>query len=231
MSGFFITRASGDGFVIAQTPATLNICCLSGLNALDLRILGLSGGMPHCCSEMRSEQGEREMKKVEWFLLLMLFASVTNAAETVRNLNTYVGAGVGTSKDEILDKFYNETVASGKLFAGLSYNTYSGIEASYAYLGSFANNQITEEAVALNLVAFAPVSESISIVAKAGMYYYRLNASSATSYDSEVTYGLGLKYNLDYRNAIRGEWELYKNLGGSDVDMYSISYSYRFGRP
>ncbi len=171
------------------------------------------------------------MKKFEWVLLLMLFTLATNAAETVRNLNTYVGAGVGTSKDEILDKFYNETVTSGKLFAGLSYNTYSGIEASYAYLGSFANNQITEEAVALSLVAFAPVSESISIVARAGMYYYRLKGTSTTSYDNNLTYGLGLKYNFDYRNAIRGEWERYKNLGGSDVDMYSISYSYRFGRP
>ncbi len=171
------------------------------------------------------------MKKFEWVLLLMLFASTTNAAETVRNLNTYVGAGVGISKDEVLDKFYNETVTSGKLFAGLSYNTYSGIEASYAYLGSFADNQVTEEAVALNLVAFAPVSESISIVAKLGMYYYRLDVSSATSYDSDLTYGLGLKYNFDYRNSIRGELERYKNLGGSDVDMYSISYSYRFGRP
>ncbi len=171
------------------------------------------------------------MKKFEWVLLLMFFTLTTNAAEKVRNLNTYVGAGVGVSKDEILDKFYNETVTAGKLFAGLSYNTYSGIEASYAYLGSFANNQITEEAVALNLVAFAPVSESISIVAKAGMYYYRLKGASATSYDSNLTYGLGLKYNFNYRNAIRGEWESYKNLGGSDVNMYSISYSYRFGRP
>ncbi len=169
--------------------------------------------------------------KPGWILALILFASVANAGERVRNLNTYIGAGVGTSKDEILDQFYNETVASGKIFSGLSYNTFSGLEASYAYLGSFANNQVTQEALALNLVAFAPVSESISIVAKAGIYYYRLDVSGVKTNDNELTYGLGLKYNFDYRNAIRGEWERYKNLGGSDVDMYSVSYSYRFGRP
>jgi len=171
------------------------------------------------------------MKKSGWILALMLFTSVSIAAERVRNLNTYIGAGVGTSKDEILDKFYNETVASGKIFAGLAYNTFSGFEASYAFLGSFANNQIKQEAVALNLVGFVPLTESFSLVAKAGIYYYRLDVSGTTTNDNELTYGLGLKYNFNYRNAVRGEWERYNNLGGSDVDMFSVSYSYRFGRP
>ena len=171
------------------------------------------------------------MKKLGWVLTLILSISVATAAEKVRNLNTYIGAGAGVSKDEILDQFYNETVASGKLFAGLAYNTYSGIEASYAYLGSFANNNVKQEALALNLAAFAPLTESFRLIAKAGIYYYRLDVSGTKTNDSDLTYGLGLKYNFDFCNAIRAEWERYKNLGGSDVDMYSVSYSYRFGLP
>jgi len=171
------------------------------------------------------------MTKFGWVLALALFASVANAAERVRNLNAYVGGGAGISKDEILDEFYNETVASAKVFGGLTYNSFSGIEASYAYLGSFANNQITQQALALNLVAFIPIFDSFRIIAKGGMYYYNLDVSGTKTNSNELTYGLGLKYNFNYRNAIRGEWERYKNLGGSDVDMYSVSYSYRFGRP
>ncbi len=179
------------------------------------------------------------MKTSGWILALILFASMANAAERVRNLNTYIGAGVGTSKDEILDKFYNETVASGKIFGGLAYNTFSGFEVSYAYLGNFANSQIQQHATALNLVAFVPITKNIRLVAKGGIYYYQLDVSTTNTGTSinvsengnELTYGLGLKYNFDYRNAIRGEWERYSNLGGGDVDMYSLSYSYRFGRP
>ncbi len=166
------------------------------------------------------------MMKFGWVLALILFASVANAAERVRNLNTYIGAGVGASKDEILD----ESAAAGKLFAGLTYNTFSGLEASYAHLGSIANNQVTADATALNLVVFAPLTESLRLLAKAGIYYYQLDSYGVKSNDNELTYGLGLKYNFDYRNAIRGEWERYSHLGGGDVDMYSVSYSYRFGR-
>lgn len=170
------------------------------------------------------------MEKFEWILLLLLLSSVSTAAEGTKNLNTYIGAGAGVSKDHILSQYYNETVTSGKLFAGLAYNTYSGLEASYTYLGSFANNQVKEDALALNVAAFVPLAENIRMIVKGGIYYYKLDVSSTVTYDSDITYGIGLKYNLDDRSALRGEWERYKNLGGSDVDMLSLSYSYRFGR-
>ncbi|VAX05365.1 hypothetical protein MNBD_GAMMA25-1203 [hydrothermal vent metagenome] len=171
------------------------------------------------------------MKKLGWFIVLVLISSASMAVEKVRNLNTYLGGGVGVSKDVILDKFYNETVVSGKIFAGATYNTFSALEVSYAYLGSFANGNVKEHAVALNLVAFAPLTDAFRLIAKAGMYYYQLDVSGTKTNDNEITYGLGLKYNVDYHHAIRGEWERYKSLGGSDVDMYSVSYSLRFGNP
>ncbi|VAX12519.1 hypothetical protein MNBD_GAMMA24-2739 [hydrothermal vent metagenome] len=170
------------------------------------------------------------MKKLGWVLPLLLLSSMSNAAQEVKNLNTYIGGGAGITKDHILSQYYNETVTSGKLFAGMAYNTYSGIEASYAYLGSFANDQVTEDALAFNLVAFVPLAENIRMIVKGGIYYYKLDVSSTVTDDNDITYGIGLKYNLDYHSALRGEWERYKNLGGSDVDMLSLSYSYRFGR-
>ena len=177
------------------------------------------------------------MKKYLPVVLASLLSTASVAGE-MKNLNTYIGAGAGISKDEILDRYYNETIAAGKLFAGITYNTYSGLEASYAYLGNFANSQIQQQALALNLAAFIPLIENLRLIAKGGIYYYQLDVSSSstgTSINSSdngnnLTFGLGLKYNFDYRNALRAEWERYKDLGGSDVDMYSVSYSYRFGR-
>lgn len=165
------------------------------------------------------------MKKNGWIFLLMVLSFVANAGGQVRNLNTYIGAGVGASTDA----FYNETVASGKAFAGVAYNTYSALEASYAYLGSYSNGQVSENAVALSVVGFAPLMDSLSLVIRAGYYYYQLSTSSTTLNGSDITYGLGLKYNFDYRNAVRAEWERYSNLVNSDIDMFTVSYSYRFG--
>ncbi len=170
------------------------------------------------------------MKKLGWLLPLLLLSSMPTSAEGIKNLNTYIGAGAGITKDHTLSKLYNETVTSGKLFAGVAYNAYSGIEASYVSLGSFANNQVKENALAFDVVAFVPLTDSIRLIVKGGVYYYKLDVSSVVTRDNDVTYGFGLKYNFNYRSALRSEWERYRNLGGSDVDMFSISYSYRFGR-
>ena len=148
-----------------------------------------------------------------------------------------------------------------KLFAGYQFNKYIGLEGGYYDLGkaSFAGTLATaippfpagtaasvnlkSKAYALSAVGTLPLGRSaFSLTARLGIAYSEADAdvrlgagATASSSDdaTELTYGLGVRYDVTRSFSVRGEWERFRiggsNIGDkSDVDLFTLNAYYRF---
>lgn len=186
----------------------------------------------------------------------------------------YLGAGIGQSRASIDDqRLIRSLTANGatltafsaderdvgyKLFVGKQLNQYFALEAGYFDLGKFdfdattsGNGVLRGEAgfrgINLDLVGQLPLSQRVSLLARAGMNYAEASTHFSGNRLAAVTQpnaserklnakvGLGLEYKFSEALALRGEVERYRvndavsNRG--DVDLVSLSLVYKLGRP
>jgi OOP family OmpA-OmpF porin len=186
----------------------------------------------------------------------------------------YMGAGVGQSRAHIdaaptirgltatgatLNSYSADNRDIGfKVFGGKQLNRYIAIEAGYFDLGKFSFDATTSgngalhgetefRGVNIDLVGQLPVTQRLSLLARAGMQYakgeshfsgnrlYATNPNPAKETRRNPKVGLGLEYKLSEALALRGEVERYRvndsQANRSDVDLASVSLVYKFGRP
>ncbi|BBB59857.1 hypothetical protein UNDKW_1584 [Undibacterium sp. KW1] len=152
----------------------------------------------------------------------------------------------------------NERDTAFKLFMGKQMNRYFAIEAGYFDLGKFGFNATTTPPGAINgevgfrgfnldLVGQLPLTERFSLLGRVGANYTRADAHFSGNRLFAITdpnptekklnpkVGVGLEYKFTQALAMRGEAERYRindavhNRG--DVDFYSVSLVYKFGKP
>lgn len=152
----------------------------------------------------------------------------------------------------------NERDTAFKLFMGKQMNKYFAIEAGYFDLGKFGFNATTTPPGSINgevgfrgfnldLVGQLPLSERFSLLGRVGANYTRADAHFSGNRLFAITdpnptekklnpkVGVGLEYKFTQALAMRGEAERYRvndavhNRG--DVDFYSLSLVYKFGKP
>jgi OOP family OmpA-OmpF porin len=186
----------------------------------------------------------------------------------------YVGGGIGASQATIDEERIRRALVSNgatvttftkdekyaiayKVFGGKQINRYLAVEAGYFDLGEFVFDATTSDGalsgvakfrgVNVDLVAQAPVTERLSLLARFGVQHIatkthfsgnRLNAVTAPETSSHKTghkLGLGLEFKFNESAAFRAEVERYAvddavgNKG--DVDMATIGLVYKLGRP
>jgi OOP family OmpA-OmpF porin len=147
-----------------------------------------------------------------------------------------------------------------KLFAGYQFNRYAAIEAGYVDLGkaSFtgtlaipippfpagtaATLSQKSKAYTVSAVGSLPLGSSdFALIGRVGVAYAKATAdvalggavASVSDETTELTYGLGLRYDITRNIAVRAEWERFRvggsNLGGkNDVDLFTLNGFYRF---
>jgi OOP family OmpA-OmpF porin len=159
----------------------------------------------------------------------------------------YVGATVGqaTSSDFCLGQGSpcKDTDVSARVLGGYQVNRWLGVEAGFHQLGSNSNPATTAAAKgqAFEIVGVAAyaLNPSFSIYGKAGGYRGRLRGSDGTGASfnvssTDVTYGLGLQWNIVDQFSLRGELQRYPRMGGgaagpsTDYDVWSIGAIFRF---
>jgi OOP family OmpA-OmpF porin len=152
----------------------------------------------------------------------------------------------------------NERDTAFKLFMGKQMNRYFAIEAGYFDLGKFGFNATTTPPGVINgevgfrgfnldLVGQLPLTERFSLLGRVGANYTRADAHFSGNRLFAITdpnptekklnpkVGVGLEYKFTQALAMRGEAERYRvndavhNRG--DVDFYSVSLVYKFGKP
>jgi OOP family OmpA-OmpF porin len=148
-----------------------------------------------------------------------------------------------------------------KLFGGYQFNGNLGVEAAYSKLGKFGGvSSVTApaagtgtgtwDASAFSLAAVGtfPIHENrLSAIGKLGLAYTKLDVSVAArgvggatavvnpSNDrTNLMLGVGLRFDLTKRVALRAEWEHYNNVGDgsttgqSAIDVWSLNAQFRF---
>jgi opacity protein-like surface antigen len=159
----------------------------------------------------------------------------------------YVGASVGqaTSSDFCLGAGSpcKDTDVSWRLLGGYQVNRWLGVEGGVHQFGSASNpagpNDAKGQAIEIVGVAAYALNPSFSIYGKAGGFRGRVRGSDATGASfnvssTDVTYGLGLQWNLLDQLSLRGELQRYPRMGGgaagpsTDYDVWSVGAIFRF---
>lgn len=145
----------------------------------------------------------------------------------------YMGIGMGWGDDQVL----NQTSTAFKFFGGYNFNRYVGFEFGYVDLGNnytdYYGQSFTQDGFAYELAGYLPVSPTIDLFAKGGFYnwtvsnnyyYYPYGSESGTN----GTYGGGITAQLNRNLSLRGEYEVFTDIAGGDVNMASVSITYHF---
>lgn len=159
--------------------------------------------------------------------------------------STYLGGTVGqaNAKDFCTDVSGAGTTCDDKytswsILVGYKWNRNLGFEIGYRDLGQAHANglggSVTSEAKAFELVALGilPVGDRFSVYGKFGAYFG--DSSTVTSiagvgvasdHDSNIdlTYGVGVQFELTQQFGLRAEWQRYQDMGTANIDVDAIS--------
>lgn len=161
-----------------------------------------------------------------------------------RNFWSYAGGAIGRSDYDIGCRagFSCDSRATGlKAFTGGKFNAYSGLEASYVYLGNAerAGGDTWGQGVNLSFVGTLPLSQSFGLNGKVGAIYGWTKTGGsgapgfATGHDNGLglSYGIGLTYAVNRQVDLRLDWDRYRmkfTTGRDDVDLATVGVAFKF---
>jgi opacity protein-like surface antigen len=207
--------------------------------------------------------------KIKGLAIAALAASLTAGAVTTavaQDVPNWIGVSVGNSQFSSGSNIINSsntlsgispdsTVDSDtawKIYLGIPFNKYLGLELGYAKLGDQsirgifngnpASSRATSTAYLFDLVGNFEFNESFSLLGKLGFHRWGVNddtlkntintGNGADGFDA--TYGLGVQYNVNKDVGLRMEWERIKEMGHEgttgkiDADLITIGVTYKF---
>jgi OOP family OmpA-OmpF porin len=196
---------------------------------------------------------------MKWISLLVLpaalVAGVAQAQTPTYLKGGYIGGSLGQARvqgfcDGTGNADCDRTSDTWRLFGGYEFSRFFALELGYADLGRASINgagvSANSKATAWDLsgIAAIPIGP-VSLFGRLGGYYGEVRtdatagilgfttSGSAKETNSDITYGLGLKFNFTPNFGVRGEWQRYQHTGGGsagehNIDNYSIGLSYRF---
>ena len=154
-------------------------------------------------------------------LCLALFGGqIAHAAPPVG----YIGFSLGSADDDVL----SESDTGYKFFGGYTVNNNLGFEIAYVDLGQYVDGFLDQYGVAFEAVGYLPLSSNLDLMGKVGMFAWTVDDSYYIDYGTDLTYGLGVQYDLNNRVYVRGEWEQFTDVSGGDVSLLSAGLVYTF---
>jgi OmpA-OmpF porin, OOP family len=170
--------------------------------------------------------------------LLLLAACATVALPAAAQVGPYLGGSLGQStftKWCDVPGSCDDTDTAWKLFGGYRINRHFGIEATYVEWGEVTASAGALEVAAsqhsygLAAVGMLPVGQAgLELFGKLGFLLTSQETRSTFTVErdeTELHYGLGVKYVFSQNLAARAEWEETEKL---KVRMLSIGLEYRF---
>lgn len=221
----------------------------------------------------RTQQSRHNAPIIPAALSLLALSLLSSTAALAADEGWYVGGNYGETRSDVIDaRIIDALIGNGystqslnddevdrgyKVFAGYQMNENIALEGGYFSLGKFryqaemdllavVRGDSTTDGVNLDLVGSMPVTEKLSVFARAGAVYVESRerrwetGAFVNRYDHDretdlsYKFGAGVQYALTDALALRLEAERYRldDLGGSkgDVDMFSVGMVYSFGR-
>ena len=172
------------------------------------------------------------------FLSAAAMAFALPAMAQMSMSSVYVGGGLGSSKfKDACNGIANcdDSDTTWGLFAGYQINRNFAAELGYHDLGSATAPGGSYDAKAWELVGLAawPFTEQFSVYGKLGAFRGEAKALGQKETNTDVTYGVGLQYDLNKNLGLRGEYQKYPSMGGgslvkTDVDVFRVAALWRF---
>ncbi len=178
------------------------------------------------------------MSQKPWIALALVLGIGTLAtARTASAMDAekiYVGGNVGFSlvNSDVKGFSLQDNDFAWKVLAGYDFSKNFGAQATYATLGHFTDSPASLELSGWTIEATGkyPLSTQFDAYAKVGGFFWNSTAAAAGvdagASGTNITGGLGLRYNLDDKYGITGEWQRYASKQA--VDFYSVGFQYRF---
>jgi OOP family OmpA-OmpF porin len=190
-------------------------------------------------------------------VLVMAAASCASATALAQDGRAYLGFALGQSQAD-LDctgtTSCEDSDTAWKVFGGYAFNRHFALEAGYANLGEASASvpafggipaaDVAIETTAFELVGVGllPLAERFSVYGKLGLYradtevrvsFAGLGSVSRSDDNTDLTFGLGLRYDVTPSLGVRAEWQRYSDVsadafGESDLDLVSIGVLWRF---
>jgi OOP family OmpA-OmpF porin len=184
-------------------------------------------------------------------LTVAAFAAATSAQAQDNESGFYAGAGVGTfdveiddfdDVDDTIDRYDSDDTA-WKVFGGWRMNPYLGFELAYVNLGSPDDEILPDTDLTIETDGFAPyvvgtlpIGDWFEVFAKAGYYWYDIEAQISTPIgslseddsDSTFTWSAGAGLNIFERVNIRLEYEQFDFDTSDDAQALWLTGAYRF---
>jgi OmpA-OmpF porin, OOP family len=179
------------------------------------------------------------MKSMQAFLAVAALAFAGGAAAQQPSLSSaYIGGSIGQAeyKDGCAGVANcDEKDTAWRILGGYQFNRYFAAELGYHNLGEASAPAGAIEGTAWELVGIGsyPLVDKLSVYGKLGLYRGELEGPGVEETNSDLTYGVGLQYDLLKNVGLRGEWQRYSKMGGgniveTDVDVLSLGVVYRF---
>ena len=156
----------------------------------------------------------------------------------------YLGFGIGQSKFKDacsgLSGSCDDTDTGGKFFGGYQFSKNFDLELGYADLGQAKSGGATFGAKGIEVagVGMLPLGGSgFSALARAGLFSWKADLKAPTgstdATGTDLTYGVGVKFDFNRDFSARLEWQRYKDVGDqnktgqSSIDFIGASVVYR----
>lgn len=197
------------------------------------------------------------MNKTKSTLAILSLAAATAFAgsvlgQTTQESGAYLGLSVGQTKAKDgcsglagTGISCDDKDTAFKLFGGYQFSRYIAAEAGYTDLGKVKASapglsaDIKSNAWELVAVGSYPIGTSgFAPYGKLGFYRGEVKLSSNVGVsdkhtNTDLTFGVGVRYDIMRNFAVRAEWQRYGDVGGgnvgkSDFDVFSVGALYKF---
>lgn len=163
-----------------------------------------------------------------------LFFAGAAAAQQPGLSSVYIGGTIGQAEYKDGGGGDDKDTA-WRILGGYQFNRYFAAELGYHNLGEASAAGGALEGTAWELVGIGayPIVDKLSVYGKLGVYRGELEAPGAEETNTDLTFGVGLQYEVLKNVGLRGEWQRYSKMGGgnlveTDVDVLSVGVVYRF---
>jgi OmpA-OmpF porin, OOP family len=177
-------------------------------------------------------------------------AMVFTGAAVAQDTGFYAGLSLGQSKADDactgvsgLGISCDDKDTAWKILGGYQFNRNFAVEFGYTDLGEVSasgpGGSASIETTAFEVVAVGmmPIADKFSIYGKLGMYRGETDASgpggSISESTTDLTFGVGVRYDFTRNLGVRAEWQKYSDVGGgdigeADIDVISVGVIWRF---
>jgi OOP family OmpA-OmpF porin len=165
----------------------------------------------------------------------------------------YIGGSVGKSDfddgNAVPDLITSGTVdgkdSGFKIFGGYQFNQHFGVEIAYVdlgkakYSGTFGALPVTGGSVDtsglnMSIVGTLPLNPSFELFGKVGLFAWEAKAHDTTGGvpfsgmddGADVSFGIGVSFNISKNVSIRAEWERFNAV--DSIDFLSLGVAFKF---